>query len=136
MTTYNRPLKHLLARKILSYSDLFTQLKVNEPGVILPVHLVSKQHVVLIWGYDLPKPIPDLMVTELAISGTLSFDGMQSFCYVPWSAVTVMYDLNSRGFMYEESEGVRVKPEKLAEVVSLADYKLRKALERGPFGST
>lgn len=56
--------------------------------VLVPHYLRANNHVVFEFGFDLPKPIPDMRLDAEGISGTLSFGiGLRMFCYVPWSVV-------------------------------------------------
>jgi hypothetical protein len=53
----------------------------------LPAVLKEQTHVILDIGYDLPVPIPDLMIDHHGISGTLSFSRRPFFVYVRWSDI-------------------------------------------------
>lgn len=54
------------------------------PGreTIIPAHLDNQFEVCLLIGFDLPIPIPDLVITETEVSGTLSFNGRPFFCRI------------------------------------------------------
>lgn len=53
----------------------------------LPAHLKDQTHVILDVGYDMPVPIPDLMVDNFGISGTLSFNRRPCWIYARWSDI-------------------------------------------------
>ncbi len=78
-------------------------------GVVVPRHLVGQRHVTLQYGRDMPKPIPDLRVTESGLSATLSFDQIPFETFIPWAAVYAMNNDEGLGMMYEDEipEGVK-----------------------------
>jgi hypothetical protein len=60
----------------------------THPDVVVPKHLRKGVRVRLDFGFDLPKPIPDMKIDADAVSGTLSFPGVGLFrCYIPWQAI-------------------------------------------------
>lgn len=74
----------------------------SKKDVSLPDHLMNAKEIALEFGYDLPKPIPDLTVSPFAIEATLSFNEQPFSVVIPWDAVNAMTDSNSRGVFYNE----------------------------------
>jgi hypothetical protein len=56
-------------------------------NVIVPKHLRDQVSCILEFGFDMPRPIPDLKVDQDGISGTLSFPGFHEWVIVHWEAV-------------------------------------------------
>jgi hypothetical protein len=82
------PSKSEIAINWIGHGLLRTFFDPRLEEVIVPNYLRAHQYVVLEWGFDLPRPIPDMKLDPEAISGTLSFGvGLRMFCFVPWSAV-------------------------------------------------
>lgn len=62
-------------------------------GVLIPQHLAKDTEVVLAFGYGCATPIPDLVVDNAGISGTLSFSRKPVFVFIPWESVFILaYD--------------------------------------------
>jgi hypothetical protein len=61
------------------------------PGLVVPSHVLDV-HPVLVLEYDAEPviPIPDLHLTDLGISATLSFDRAPCMTFVPWEAIDGM----------------------------------------------
>jgi hypothetical protein len=53
-------------------------------------------------GYDLPVPIPDLTIDDTGVRATLSFRREPFLCSVPWAAIYLIVDAESRGMLWEE----------------------------------
>lgn len=80
--------KHDVVLELLGDGIVSVHLKPCADGVVLPEFLrVKANSVMLDFGYELPKPIPDLTVNDESISGTLSFAGRPFHCVIPWDAV-------------------------------------------------
>lgn len=68
------------------------------PGLQVPNFLIKDGTIFhLDFGLDLPRPINDLKITDLGITGTLSFGGVPNTCYLPWAAVIGFVPLDSTG---------------------------------------
>lgn len=64
------------------------QFDATHEDVVVPLHLKKQVDVVFEIGLDLPRPIHDLKVDQVGISGTFSFAGYGNrFCSIPWGAV-------------------------------------------------
>lgn len=81
-----------LAKKILDVGALYIELDARKPGSTVPPKYEVSRRLVLVVGYDLPKPIPDLKVDEKGVSGTLSFKKKPFFVNIPWDVVHGMQD--------------------------------------------
>jgi hypothetical protein len=63
----------------------------KHPALIVPrAHSPENGRLVLEYGLDLRKPIPDLEATEDGIKATLSFACEPVATFVPWEAVRAM----------------------------------------------
>jgi len=82
-----RTQKHELAKKILASGALYLELDARKPGVVVPPGYQQAGRVVLIVGYDLPQPIPDLAVDAAGVSGQLLFKMKRFSVHIPWDAV-------------------------------------------------
>lgn len=82
-----RAQKHEWARKGLEAGALFVELDGRREGVVLPPGYEQAGRLVLVVGYDLPQPIPDLVVDEAGVSGQLLFKMKPFSVRVPWDAV-------------------------------------------------
>lgn len=72
-------------------------------GAIVPKWFAKQAELVLRVGYTLSPPIPDLTVTEEAVSCTLSFNRAPFWCKMPWNAVfAVVSDVDGRGVVWPE----------------------------------
>jgi hypothetical protein len=125
------------ALDILSMTNLrvFVIPKLDE-DCMLPDNLLTRDSLLLVYGFDLPVPIPDLMVTEMGISGTLAFAGKGFETFIPWSAVDYIEDeLTRKVYDGHRKRSTSTKKLKLppattgGTVVSLIDYKRRKGIK-------
>lgn len=82
-----RTQKHELAKKILASGALYLELDARKPGVVVPPGYQQAGRLVLIVGYDLPQPIPDLAVDAAGVSGQLLFKMKRFSVQLPWDAV-------------------------------------------------
>ena len=90
MTMFNHSasVKQVLVQTGLKTKEsIFLMVDARLPGVLLPNKLRSKADCMLQIGYNMPVPIPDLLVDEIGISGTLSFNQTPFFCFIPWDAI-------------------------------------------------
>ena len=75
-----------VARKVLETGALFIELDARKPGVIVPPGYQIGR-LVLSVGYDMPQPIPDLVVNAEGVTGQLLFKGHRFAVRLPWEAV-------------------------------------------------
>ena len=78
------------------------QLHLYANGATLPPHLSGE--IALDIGYGLPVPIPDLVVDEYGVAGTLSFGGHPCWCAVPWTCIYGMMAPDRSGVVWPPDE--------------------------------
>ena len=121
-------LKRSTFDEFLSEGWVFVHVQSDAPGVKLgPSAKVPV--LILLYGNDLPLPIPDLKSTEEGIAATLSFKGVDCKTFVPWSAVTVIgkHDRSAMlSFNADAVAAVREKRwERLKEAVAITPERIR-----------
>lgn len=99
-----KPTKKAVFEHLLSRGNVWVTFDPRSNGVVVPDHLASDPKLTLMFGYGLNPPIPDIAITEGAVSGTLSFEqrGLR-LCVVPWQAVFGLFGDDRRGMIWEES---------------------------------
>lgn len=69
-------------------SFIMVIVDVTFDGLLLPKSLLeTREPVGLNIGYDMAIPIPDLVIDDEGIKGTLSFSRTPSYCVIPWGAI-------------------------------------------------
>lgn len=91
-------------------STIFLHVDSRTPGLALPARLIGRPQVVLQVGRDLPVPIPDLQISSLGVSATLSFHGEPHLCVIPWDAVKAMCDETGQGRIFDQAWFDEVAP--------------------------
>jgi stringent starvation protein B len=72
-------------------------------GAVVPQGFSKQPELVLRVGYTLSPPIPDLRVTDEAVSATLSFNRSPFFCNMPWSVIfAIVSDVSGRGVVWPD----------------------------------
>jgi hypothetical protein len=79
--------------------------------VQVPLYLTDKEALVLEFGYEMAKPIPDLTIGMFAIEATLSFNGEPFTCVIPWDCVLAITNQDGIGVYY----GTNVEHEETIE---------------------
>lgn len=81
-------LRAMLRGKRIAYLHVDSR----DPDVVLPFHLLGKVGVKLglTQNMDVLVPITDLLITDNAVSATLSFALEPFHCVIPWSAVVAV----------------------------------------------
>jgi|SRR5579883_2365625 len=97
---------HLLKQGIC----VLVHLDPRRPGVELPDHLKNQVRIALLYGLELPIPIPDLKVTDQGIQGTLSFNRSPFLCQIPWTAVFAISTEDQRGVVWEDDVPADLPP--------------------------
>ncbi|NLY95058.1 MAG: hypothetical protein GXY23_13655 [Myxococcales bacterium] len=105
------PAKHLVAEAILGEGSLFVHFDPRRPGVVAPARFKAQPQLVFQFGRSLAVPIPDLLVDEEGISGTLSFQRTPHACFVPWDAVFALVGDDGRGMVFPESMPAEIRGE-------------------------
>lgn len=110
----NRSAKMDIIGQMLEDGHLFLHVNTSTPGVVLPANVSGKPNCILQVGYDMPVPIPDLLVTENEIFATLSFSGKGFHCNIPADAIFAVVNEAGKGMFFSELEANR----KLIEFLS------------------
>jgi len=94
--------KKQVAEQIMGAGVLHVHLDPRKDGVVVPEHLRAQPNLVLAIGRKgLAVPIPDLVVDDRGVRGTLSFGGKPFACTVPWPAVFALVNTESKGRVFE-----------------------------------
>lgn len=82
-------LKQVVVNKLLEQEDyILVVVDPSHPQVRLPEYLVeAAQPVGLNIGFEMAVPIPDLVIDDSGVQGTLSFARTPFFSFIPWEAV-------------------------------------------------
>jgi stringent starvation protein B len=96
------PSKEEVAKAILATTALRVHLDPRRTGVLVPDGFARDPNLVLEFGTNLYVPVPDLVVDEVGIRGTLTFGGVPFHCTVPWTAVFGLFDAEARGQVWKE----------------------------------
>src|SRR5437763_758384 len=73
MQPENRPGKRDVFMALVAEGRTSLFIDARRTGVIIPGYLASDPRLVLLYGYDLAIPIPDLVVDDTGVRATLSF---------------------------------------------------------------
>ena len=95
------PNKQLVMLELLKDAWVYVQLDPRRQGVNLPEFLRQEPRLVLQYGYNMPVPIPDLVIDDEGIKATLSFRRVSHATLIPWSAVFAITDGDHRGFLWD-----------------------------------
>jgi stringent starvation protein B len=96
------PPKKDVALALLERSSVYVHLDPRQAAVVVPPWFKKKLQLVLQIGLNMPVPIPDLRLDDDGMSCTLSFNGAQFFCVVPWSSVFAMVGDDGRGMVWPD----------------------------------
>lgn len=105
------PPKHLVAEALLDDGSVFVHFDPRVPGVVAPPHFKAQPQLVFQFGSGLAIPIPDLLVDEEGISGTLSFQRTPHACFVPWDAVFALVGDDGKGMVFPDSMPREIRAE-------------------------
>jgi stringent starvation protein B len=88
---------------LLAKSSVRLFLDPRREEVVVPKWFAKRPELVLRVGYSLSPPIPDLEISETAVSCTLSFNRSPSWCEIPFEAIyAVISDTDGRGVVWPE----------------------------------
>lgn len=108
-----------IAEHLLSKGSLFVHLDPRRAGVVVPPWLTHQPHLVLQFGHNMPIPIPDMVVGDAGIAGTLSFSRTKFGCNVPWSAVFALIGDAGRGMDWQENMPAELCPDSKPAAVKM-----------------
>ena len=94
-------------------------------GVIVPEYFAHEHDVRLDVGLNAVPPIPDLMLDDVGISGTLAFNnGTSQFFCATWHSIWAIYPVGEieKGFLFDVSPGGKLKvPRKRGHLTLVVD---------------
>ncbi|NUO51763.1 MAG: hypothetical protein HOV80_23165 [Polyangiaceae bacterium] len=97
------PPKRDVVLALLAKSSVRLFLDPRREEVVVPKWFAKRPELVLRVGYSLSPPIPDLEISETAVSCTLSFNRSPSWCEIPFEAIyAVISDTDGRGVVWPE----------------------------------
>lgn len=97
------PPKRDVVLALLAKSSVRLFLDPRREEVVVPKWFAKRPELVLRVGYSLSPPIPDLEISETAVSCTLSFNRSPSWCEIPFAAIyAVISDTDGRGVVWPE----------------------------------
>jgi hypothetical protein len=83
-------IKRIVFEKAMGVGETGVQINAGAPGVKIPDHIDKTKPLVFVYGYNQPRPIPDLKVDDEGISATLVFGIEWLPTFVPWPAVVAI----------------------------------------------
>jgi len=100
MTTPELPPKKDVMLALLERSSVFIHLDPRREEVRVPAWFKKQPQLVLQVGLNMAVRIPDLDVSDDAVSCTLSFSRSPFFCYMPWTAVFALVSEDGKGMLW------------------------------------
>lgn len=96
--TYNKIMKASNEEKLYVIRELLKERHssvqftfVPNERCFIPKHLSDRKVLNFQVGYFMQIPIPDLLINDEGISGTLSFNGVPEYVFVPWECIYVAH---------------------------------------------
>jgi stringent starvation protein B len=97
------PDKRTVVDDLLSRGPVLVHFDARRTDVQVPPRFVREAKLVLRFGYALSPPIPDLLVDDSGVSGTLTFGGVPFHCVLPWPAIfAAVQDGDQRGMVWPD----------------------------------
>ncbi len=87
---------------LLAEGQVYVHLDPRREGVVVPPDLKDGPMLTLVFGRDLPIPIPDLEVDQEAVTGTLSFNRTPFWCKIPWRAIYALSTEDGRALVWPD----------------------------------
>ncbi len=84
-------------------SSVYVHLDPRPDDVVVPTWFKKQPQLVLQIGLNMAVQIPDLDVSDVGISCTLSFNRSPEFCKIPYSAIFGLVGEDGRGMIWPES---------------------------------
>jgi stringent starvation protein B len=113
------PSKKEVLLGLLEKASVLVHLDARRDDVKVPRHLKTNPQLILQLGLNLAVPIPDLDVSDISVSCTLSFARTPFYCVLPYEAIFAM--------VAEDGGKAMVWPEDVpAEVARAAETDVRK----------
>jgi stringent starvation protein B len=112
------PLKRELVVELLDRGPVLVHVDARAEQVSIPQQLTEDPKLVLRFGFGLTPAIPDIELSEDALSGTLTFNGVPHHCILPWPSVyAVVSEVDQNGMVWPED----VPKEVLEEMAQKSD---------------
>jgi hypothetical protein len=102
--------KRLVFESLLATDWVNVRVDARKGGVLLPDRLMAESDVSLEYGRDMPRPIPDLLLTTEGIRATLSFDSRPFLSFIPWTAVFYLGRRGGGGYWYRDAAPAEYLP--------------------------
>jgi stringent starvation protein B len=97
------PDKRTVVDDLLSRGPVLIHFDARRPDVQVPPRFAREPKLVLRFGHSLSPPIPDLVVDESGVAGTLTFGGVPFRCVLPWPAIfAAVQDGDQRGMVWPD----------------------------------
>lgn len=97
------PDKRTVLDDLLTRGPVLVHFDARRPDVRVPPRFAREAKLVLRFGYTLTPAIPDLVVDEHGIAGTLTFGGVPFHCVLPWPAIfAAVQDGDQRGMVWPD----------------------------------
>jgi stringent starvation protein B len=85
-----QPTKKTIFNAMLSRGVVYVQLDARTPNTEVPWEHAGNFALVLRIGHGLTPPITDLQLGDAFLYATLMFNGVPSYCKIPWEAIYAM----------------------------------------------
>ena len=97
------PDKRRTVEQLLGRGPVLVHVDARRAEVSVPARFRADASLVLRFGFSLSPAIPDLVVDDNGISGSLTFAGQPFHCVLPWTAVyAAMVEGEQRGTVWPE----------------------------------
>lgn len=97
------PDKRTVLEDLLGRGPVLVHFDARRDDVRVPPRFARQAKLVLRFGYALTPAIPDLIVDEDGIAGTLTFGGVPFHCVLPWPAIfAAVQDGDQRGMVWPD----------------------------------
>ncbi len=97
------PDKREVVDELLVSGAVLVHVDACSPDVCVPDRFRTDAKLVLRFGYSLSPSVPDLVVDDDGMRGTLTFGGVPHHCVLPWCSIyAVVSDTNSRGLVWPD----------------------------------
>lgn len=102
MTDHRKPTKREAFESFLREGWVRLHFDARRGDVSVPDRFKGDGHLVLQYGMNMSIPITDLVVDNLGVTATLSFDRAPHMTAVMWPAVFAIVDTHGMGIIWDE----------------------------------
>lgn len=97
------PDKRTVVDDLLARGPVLVHFDARREDVQVPPRFAREAKLVLRFGHALTPPIPDLVVDDVGIAGTLTFGGVPFHCVLPWPSIfAAVQDGDQRGMVWPD----------------------------------